>query len=78
MQFKTNAKCVGCMNAIISKMNEQFPNYRWSMDLDNADKILECHGVPDNAEEAARVVKTLEETGFKGSWIQSSDSRTGY
>ncbi len=78
MIFSTNAKCAGCENAILAKMNEQFPNYRWSMNLNHADKILECHGIPDNAEEAAKIIKTLEETGFKGSWIQNSESRTGY
>lgn len=78
MQFKTNAKCVGCENAILDKMNQQFPNYRWSMNLEHVDKILECHGVPDDSEKAAQVLKTLEETGFKGSWIQNSESRTGY
>ena len=40
------------------------------MDLENTDKILEGHGVPENAETAAQVEKTLAETGFKGSWIE--------
>lgn len=69
MKFKTNAKCAGCSAAILKAMNSKFPNEQWSLDLSTADKVLECHGVPDNAEMAAQVVKTLEETGFKGSWI---------
>lgn len=74
MQFKTNAKCAGCSTAILSAVRQQFPNQEWSLDLTSADKILENHGVPDNAEMAAKVVKTIEETGFKGSWLKSGDN----
>lgn len=70
MQFSTNARCAGCQSAILGAMNKKFPNAQWSMDLDNADKILEVHGIPEDAEHAAQVIKTLEETGFKGAWIQ--------
>ena len=70
MKFKTNAKCAGCSTAILNAMNTRFPNEQWSLDLQNEDKVLEWHGVPDDADKAAQVVKTLEETGFKGSWIQ--------
>lgn len=69
MQFKTNAKCAGCSSAILNAMQTKFPNEKWTLDLNTADKVLECHGVPDDAEKAAQVIKTLEETGFKGSWI---------
>lgn len=69
MKFETNAKCAGCSAAILKAMNSRFPNEEWSLDLSTADKILENHGVPDDAAKAAEVVKTLEETGFKGSWI---------
>lgn len=74
MKFKTNARCSGCKARILEAMNDKFPNAQWDMDLEDADKILEVHGVPENAETAAEVVKTLEETGFKGSWLQ----QTGY
>ncbi len=70
MQFKTNAKCAGCEAAIISAVKNRFPNAEWHLHLDTADKILECHGIPEDAEKAAQIVKTIEETGFKGSWIQ--------
>lgn len=72
MKFKTNAKCGGCKSAILDAVNKQFPNMQWSMDLDNADKVLECHGVPEDAELAAKVVKAIEETGFKGSWLPAA------
>lgn len=70
MQFTTNAKCAGCQTRILNAMRAKFPNEEWSLDLTTADKVLENHGVPEDAEKAAQVVKTLEETGFKGAWIQ--------
>lgn len=70
MQFKTNAKCAGCQSRILAAMRSRFPNEEWSLDLSTADKVLENHGVPEDASHAAEVIKTLEETGFKGSWIQ--------
>lgn len=74
MKFKTNARCAGCKTRILQAMNNKFPNAQWDMDLEDADKVLEVHGIPENAEAAAQVVKTLEETGFKGSWLR----QTGY
>lgn len=70
MVFKTNARCQGCSTAILDAMRKKFPNGEWSMDLTDADKVLKVHGIPEDANTAAEVVKTLEETGFKGSWLQ--------
>lgn len=72
MKFKTNARCEGCKAKILEAMGRKFPNAEWSMDLENADKVLEVHGVPEDSEHAAEVIKTLEETGFKGSWLQGA------
>ena len=69
MKFKTNAKCEGCKAAIINAVSAKFPDARWDMDLTTADKVLEAHGIPEDTDTAAQVVKTIEETGFKGSWI---------
>lgn len=71
MKFKTNARCAGCKNAILNAVQEKFPNAQWDMDIDNVDKILEVHGLPENAETAAEVEKTLAETGFTGSWLRA-------
>lgn len=70
MKFQTNARCAGCKSAIMDAVQNKFPNMEWSMDLDNVDKVLECHGIPDVEEKAAQILKTIEETGFKGSWIR--------
>lgn len=69
MKFKTNAKCGGCKSRILGAVNAKFPNMQWDLDLENADKVLECHGVPDDSQTAAEVVKAIEETGFQGSFI---------
>lgn len=69
MKFKTNARCAGCKSAILDAVNKKFPDAEWNLDLDNADKILEVHGLPEDAATAEQVIKTLEETGFKGSWL---------
>ncbi|MBD5205681.1 MAG: heavy metal transport/detoxification protein [Bacteroides sp.] len=74
MKFKTDASCGHCKATILKAMQAKFPNAEWNLDLEHADKILEVHGLPENAENAAMVEKTLEETGFKGTWLPG----TGY
>ncbi|MBD5194770.1 MAG: heavy metal transport/detoxification protein [Bacteroidales bacterium] len=74
MKFKTDASCGHCKATILKAMQAKFPNAEWDLDLEHADKILEVHGLPENAENAAMVEKTLEETGFKGTWLPG----TGY
>ena len=69
MRFKTNAKCGGCKAAIMGAVTARFPDMEWNMELESADKVLECHGIPDDAAIAAEVVKTIEETGFNGRWL---------
>lgn len=69
MQFATNARCQGCSATIISHLQQQFPNARFDLDLDSADKVLHVHGIPEDAETAAKVISAIEATGFKGSWI---------
>lgn len=70
MQFKTNAKCAGCSSAILTAVRGEFPGQEWSLDLSSEDKILENHGVPDNDVQAMQVLKIIEDTGFKGSWLK--------
>ena len=55
-------------------MRSRFPDQEWSLDLSSEDKVLENHGVPDDDRIASEVLKTLEETGFRGSWIKSGDN----
>ena len=71
MKFKTNAKCAGCSGAILGAVRSRSPNAEWSLDLENIDKVLECNGIPDDPDKAAQIVKTIEETGFQGSWLRN-------
>lgn len=73
MRFQTDAMCNHCQKTILAEMNRRFPNMEWSLDLDSANKVLECHGIPDDAEMAQRVVSAIEETGFKGSWLPAGE-----
>lgn len=70
MRFKTNAKCAGCSKAILDAVSGRFPDAEWTLDLDSADKVLEVHGLPEDAATAAEVEKTVQEAGFTGSWIR--------
>ncbi|MBD5310444.1 MAG: hypothetical protein K2M63_01755 [Muribaculaceae bacterium] len=69
MQFKTNAVCAHCQDSILKAMRSRFPNAEWNLDLQSADKVLSVHGIPEDADHAQQVLKTLEETGFKGAWL---------
>ena len=53
MKFKTNARCAGCKAAIMDAVTKKFPNAEWQMEVESADKVLECHGIPEDAEHAA-------------------------
>lgn len=70
MKFKTDAQCPRCKERILNAMNKLFPNSEWTLDLDNANKVLEEHGIPSGPDHAAKVIAALEATGFKGSWIE--------
>lgn len=70
MKFKTNAQCEHCKKVILDRVHKLFPNAQWDLDLQNADKVLEVHGIPENSEYAQQVIKALQETGFEGSWIR--------
>lgn len=74
MKFKTNAKCAGCKTTILNHLQSKFPNENWSLDLENSDKVLELHGVPDDETRAREVENAVAETGFKGTWMP----QTGY
>lgn len=70
MEFKTNAKCAGCSAAITGAVKKVFPNAELALDLESADKVLHVHGVPENGENAAKIISAIEESGFTGAWIQ--------
>lgn len=73
MKFKTNARCGGCKAAILGAVESRFPDMKWEMEVESEDKVLECHGIPDDTDKAAEITRTIEETGFKGTWIPEGD-----
>lgn len=70
MLFKTNAQNEADKALILDRGNKNFPNTQWDLDLEHEDRLLHVHGIPEDAERAAQVIKTLQQTGFNGSWIQ--------
>lgn len=70
MLFTVNAQDEAARDALLNHVQTQFPNARWNADLQTADRYLEVYGIPEDAEAAARVVKSIEETGFKGAWVE--------
>ena len=69
MDFKTNAKCKNCEAAISSAVRRKFPDAELKFELENDDKVLHVHGVPENAENAAQVESAIKEAGFEGAWL---------
>lgn len=69
MQFKTNAKCNGCVNEITKAVKQKFPDAELSLDLQTADKVLDVHGVPEDSLHASMVESAIKEAGFTGTWL---------
>ena len=70
MQFKTNAKCSDCEAAIKSAVTSKFPNAELKFDVENDDKVLHVHGLPEDSQHAAQVESAIKEAGFQGAWLQ--------
>lgn len=70
MLFETNSQDPAMRDALLNHVQTRFPNAKWNEDLQTANSWLEVHGIPEDAEHAAQVIKAIEETGFKGSWVQ--------
>lgn len=76
MRFKTNAKCSDCMADIITAVRRKFPDAELKFELENSDKVLQLHGIPEDSEHAAQVESAIKEAGYQGAWISQED--TGY
>lgn len=76
MQFKTNAKCQDCVAAIKLAVKRKFPDADLKLELENTDKVLHVHGVPEDSEHAAQIESAIKEAGFEGAWMDQN--RTGY
>ena len=63
LKFKTNAKCVGCVSAIVYKLNKLVKDEAWSIDVKSPDKTLTITtDLP-----AETILSAVSEAGFKAS-----------
>ena len=69
MLFKTNARCNDCEAAISKAVRQKFPNAELKFELENSDKVLHVHGLPEDSEHAAQVESAIKEAGFDGAWL---------
>ena len=69
MDFKTNAKCQDCIDAIKKAVERKFPDADYKLELETTDKVLHIHGIPEDSDHAAQVESAIREAGFEGSWL---------
>lgn len=69
MNFKTNAKCKDCEAAISLAVKRKFPDAQLNFELQNSNKVLQVHGIPEDSEHAAQVESAIKEAGFEGAWL---------
>ncbi len=60
MKFKTNINCGSCVRAVSSFLDNMAGLKEWSVDTDDADKILTIKGEI----EESKVVEIVKEAGF--------------
>lgn len=66
MEFKTNAKCMGCVSVIRKSLAIIAPESSWEFELDSPDKRMTYVGKSTLSEaEALQVIKLVEAAGFK-------------
>lgn len=61
MEFKTNAKCGGCVAAIGEKLNKLVKPEDWSLDLKTPEKLLQV----TTSLPAESILAAVAEAGFK-------------
>lgn len=61
LKFKTNIKCMGCVEKVAPALNETVGPDNWSVDLASPDKPLTIKGAQADA---ATVVQALASVGY--------------
>ena len=69
MDFKTTAKCSDCVAAIKETLKRKFPNEDIKLELEDTDRVLHVHGLPEDTLHARQVEDAIKEAGFEGSWL---------
>lgn len=67
MKFKTNAKCMGCVQAIRTVLKGIAPSQDWTFDLDSPDKTLTYSG--NGNPDAAEIIAAIKDAGFEASQL---------
>jgi len=61
LRFKTSLKCGGCIRAITPGLESLNFIEKWSVDLDNPDKVLEVEASEDISES---VIESVKKAGY--------------
>jgi copper chaperone CopZ len=61
--FKTNLKCMGCVDNIRSYLDQNLAIESWSVDIESPDKILKVKTSLSEKE----IIKILSEAGYEAS-----------
>ncbi len=62
LRFKTSLKCGGCVRTITPGLESLTNIEKWSVDLENPDKILEVTAPADVADQ---VIESVKKAGFQ-------------
>lgn len=60
--FKTNIKCLGCVESARPFLNEAAGENNWEVDTDNPDKLLTISG--SAAAQPQEVIRAVEQAGY--------------
>ena len=61
LRFKTSLKCGGCIKAITPGLDSMKTIEKWSVDLENPDKVLEVEASEDISE---LVIESVKKAGY--------------
>jgi len=62
LRFKTSLKCGGCIRAITPGLESLNVIQKWSVDLENPDKVLEIEASEDISE---TVIASVKKAGYE-------------
>jgi copper chaperone len=61
LRFKTSLKCGGCIKAITPGLENLTEINKWSVDLENPDKVLEVEASVDISDQ---IIDCVKKTGY--------------
>jgi len=62
LRFKTSLKCGGCIKAITPGLESLNTIEKWSVDLENPDKVL---SVESESDISAEVIESVKKAGYQ-------------